>query len=336
MPGPDHKAPESIELRYGENSDQTPAQYCPGEDSDPLALHKFELLEGKMGYNNFCDLDRLLQTFTHLAAGFLKKRGVVPTIVLIAKHGNCCGAAYGTPEGSADTCMRAGLGDTIAAFGGFAFTNHPLSEMDAVKLLEHIQGQKLDGVVAPWFGAGARERFHRKGDACKLLTNPSLRGSGFLDTSPRFRHVRGGRLEQPNYTHVLDFATDVTCYGPARKELEDDILLAWGVGATSNSNTITLAKKGNLLANAVGQQDRVGAVALALWRAGRAFHETEGAVAYSDGFFPFPDAVELLIDAGVKAILAPKGSINDKKTIELCEQKDVTLYLTPYRGFFNH
>ena len=138
-----------------------------------------------------------------------------------------------------------------------------------------------------------------------------------------------------------------------------DIILAWGVGSTSNSNTITLVKESRLYGNGVGQQDRVGAAKLAIFRAddaamfaknsdvgrpdsGRPTSELadlENAVAYSDSFFPFPDAPEVLINRGVKTIFSTSGSVNDEKIIELCKNRGVNLILLPdseARGFYQH
>ena len=132
--------------------------------------------------------------------------------------------------------------------------------------------------------------------------------------------------------------------------LKRDVVLAWAVGCTSNSNTITIVKEGKLYGNGVGQQDRVGAAQLAIFRADEAAAfaqgetlrkeaDLENAVAYSDSFFPFPDAVEVLINRGIKTIFSTSGSVNDDKTIELCKQKDVNLILLPdaeARGFYQH
>lgn len=117
------------------------------------------------------------------------------------------------------------------------------------------------------------------------------------------------------------------------------MLLAWAIGATSNSNTIALVKDGMLVGNGVGQQDRVGAAKLALMRAERSKHEVKGAVAYSDSFFPFPDGPETLIDGGVATILTTSGSLKDPATIELAASRGVPLYMIPDRlgrGFFGH
>ena len=158
------------------------------------------------------------------------------------------------------------------------------------------------------------------------MVNPSIEKAGLnsLDTTSRFRYVRGGFLTQPNYTFVPEIENE-------------DVLLAWAVGCTSNSNTITLVKDGQLLGNGVGQQDRVGAANLAILRAGD--KDLTGATAYSDSFFPFPDAPEVLINRGIKTIFSTSGSVNDEKVVELCQAKGVNLIMLPdseARGFYQH
>lgn len=244
-------------------------------------------------------------------------------------------------------------GDPLAIFGGLIMVNFPIGSKEAACLREwKITGKTkrlLDGVLAPAFTEEAKNILNRKGGKCRMLENAALSAPDVesLDHSPIFRYVRGGVLRQPNYTYVFNFndpelkCIDYHAYGipDKRQEEEKNLLLAWAVGSTSNSNTITLVKDGYMIANAVGQQDRVGGTALAIERARRSGHDIFGSVVYSDSFFPFPDGVELLIGAGVQAILASKGSVNDEKIRDVCRSKGVTLYLIPDkkgRGFFGH
>ncbi len=324
------------ECKYGENAWQTPAALFSSAMADPLALDKFTVIEGTApSYNNYCDIDRLLQTLTHVAAAFVKNGHEIPFIALGAKHGNCCGAAVAPSKKEALEKMMAG--DPLSIFGGLIMTNFALDEG-----VEVVSGKMLDGVIAPSFSSEAIEKLKRKGDKCRFIQNEALAhvGEDSLDSAPRFRYVRGGFLKQPNYTFVPDLkSADATKYGNISAEMERDLLLAVAIGMTSNSNTVTLAKNGKLLGNGVGQQDRVGGAALAIERAKRSKHDLSGAVAYSDSFFPFPDAPEVLINAGIKAIFSTSGSVRDKDTIELCQKRDVSLIMIPdklARGFFGH
>jgi phosphoribosylaminoimidazolecarboxamide formyltransferase/IMP cyclohydrolase len=203
---------------------------------------------------------------------------------------------------------------------------------------------RFDGVIAPGFEDGAIQILSRAKGKCRLIKNTALLdfGSAILDTAQRFRYVRGGFLPQPNYTFVLDFnSPEMKVFGKRDLAVEENLLIAWGIGCASNSNTITIVNDVMLIGNGVGQQDRVGAAELAIKRAIDAGHKEmlEGAVAYSDSFFPFPDAVQVLIDAGIRAIFSTSGSVNDQAIQELCMKNGVTLYQLPdsqARGFFGH
>jgi len=200
----------------------------------------------------------------------------------------------------------------------------------------------LDGIVASGFTAGAMEMLERKGDKCRLLVNPALEGmdKGSLDGARRFRYVRGGFLAQPNYTFVPELmSAAVERTGEASASQVNDMILAWAIGSTSNSNTVTIVRDGMLLGNGVGQQDRVGGCKLAVMRATDAGHDTTGSVAYSDSFFPFVDGPTELADAGVVAIVATSGSIRDPEVREFCQGRGIPLFLYPDsagRGFFGH
>jgi len=182
----------------------------------------------------------------------------------------------------------------------------------------------------------------RKGDKCRLIANPALANldRNSLDSAPRFRYVRGGFLQQPNYTFILDLKDpELVKHGQATLRQEEDMLLAKAICDTSNSNTITLVSNGMLIGNGVGQQARVYGAQLALTRAYRSTHHVPDASAASDSFFPDIDGVEALAEAHVKAIVSTSGSVKDKEVIKFCEEKGIVLYLTPDkkgRGFFGH
>lgn len=335
----------SLECKYGENGYQTPAALYSSGTGDVLALDKFDVVQGTApSYNNLCDLDRLLQTSTHIAAGFAVNRGEVPHIAVACKHGNACGGAAG--DDAAKVVMAALEGDLRAVFGGLVLLNFQVDEEIAEVLMTHKMdagGRRLlDGIVAPGFSAGAMEMLERKGDKCRLLANPPLENMNrdSLDGARRFRYVRGGFLAQPNYTFVPELMSGaVERIGEASDWQVNDMILAWAIGSTSNSNTVTIVRDGMLLGNGVGQQDRVGGCKLAVMRAKDAGHDTSGSVAYSDSFFPFVDGPTELADAGVEAIVATSGSIRDEEVKEFCKGKGITLFLYPDsagRGFFGH
>ena len=332
-------------MKYGENPWQGRALFIDLKCGDPLGLDRFSLVAGsKPSYTNITDIDRLLQVITHIAAAFDVNRGAVPCIAVAGKHGNACGAAVGNDRVSVMEKMISG--DTRAIFGGTVMTNFPIDEEVARTLSLHVMPGKnrrlLDLVIAPSLTDSAIKILERKDGRCKFFANAALAhlSKTSLDTETRFRYVRGGILRQENYTFVLDLndprveKSEVADIG-----IEEDLMFAWAIGSTSNSNTVTLAKDGMLLGNGVGQQDRVGACELAIARAKNGGHDIKGAAAYSDSFFPFTDGPEVLGDAGVRAILSSSGSVKDDAVRAKCREMEVILYLVPDvigRGFFGH
>jgi phosphoribosylaminoimidazolecarboxamide formyltransferase / IMP cyclohydrolase len=364
-------ARQITECKYGENAYQKPAGLFSSADksaryADPLSLDQFKIIAGTPpSYNNWADVDRMLQTMTHIAAGFdvnginLSRPAeggatspslgeVGNSIAVGVKHGNPCGAAVADEPTAALQKMLEG--DLRAIFGGLVMVNFPVDEKLAEILLTHKMesGRRLlDGIVAPAFSSAAIEMLKRKGDKCRFLTNPALASLSrdSLDAHRRFRYVRGGFLAQPNYTFVLNLNADKSAryipemIGKLPDQQKSDIILAWAVGSTSNSNTVTIVKNGQLLGNGVGQQDRVGCCQLAVKRAIDAGHQIKGAVAYSDSFFPFVDGVEVLEKAGICAIMATSGSVRDEEIKNFCEEKNIALCLvkdSEGRGFFGH
>jgi phosphoribosylaminoimidazolecarboxamide formyltransferase / IMP cyclohydrolase len=331
-------------LKYGENAAQTPAHLLAVRTDDPLAIDRFQLVAGTSpSYNNLAELDRHLQTITHIAAGWERNFHTVPNIALGTKHGNACGAAVG--DDPAEVIRQMVMGDPRAIFGGLVMVNFELTEELAGELLSFgvDSGRRLlDAVIAPSFAPEAIQMLSRKGDKCRFLANPALAelGTRSIDTTPVLRQVRGGYLRQPNYTWVAELnSPDVTRTGELTDQQQRDAILAWAICCTSNSNTVTLTYNGHLIGNGVGQQDRVGCCELAIKRATDAGHSVQGAVAASDSFFPFPDGPETLIKAGVKAIWATSGSVRDEESRQLCREHNVALWQVPDslgRGFFGH
>jgi len=327
-------------LKYGENAWQTPAHHYATDGRDPLALHNFKLVEGNPSHTTMTDLDRSLQTLSHIAVA-LEARGYKEKRIAVGcKHGNACGSSL-MHEDTNVAVSNMLLGNLQAIFGGAIILNFPVSGKEAHQLL-HFRSEKrrpIDVVAAPSFTDEAIEELHRKEGKCKLFENPALACST-LDMAQRFRYVRGGFLTQPNYMFVLDLSAPyVTKHGAATPDQELDMLLAWAIGSTSNSNKITLVKYCQLIGNGVSQQSRVEAAELALLKVKYSGDVPSGAVAYSDSFFPFPDGPKVLIEAGIRAILTTSGSVRDKETIELCQKSNVPLYMIPDevgRGFFGH
>jgi len=345
------------DVRYGENPQQKSAGLFKtfNADNDSLALYNFKQIAGEFGYVNFTDLDRMLQTITHIMAGYHKNHlwhnmGMneldLPCVALGVKHGNCCGATIASTPIQALADMLDG--NLLSIFGGAIITNFPITKELASMISYFHSGSVrriMDVVVAPSITEDAQTILNRKNAACKMAVNPalSLLGPNCLSKEPLMRKVRGGFLVQQNYDFVLDLnAASLKRYGddfaPAG-QTRIDMVLASAICATSNSNTITLVKNGKLIGNGVGQQDRKECCELAVKRADDADHSTKRAVACSDSFFPFPDGPKILIQAGVKTILSLSGSLKDNLTIDLCKKENVSLIMMPNaeaRMFFNH
>lgn len=354
---------KNVQTKYGENPQQAVAAFYADNriDVDPLGLDQFEHVQGiERSFINMTDIDRLLQTVTHVAAGFERNFNEVPAIAVGVKHGNACGAAVG--ETLVEAVEKMLEGDTRAIFGGVVMINGEIDEAVAEALLHHaMEGESsrlLDGVVGSSVTKAALEVLSRK--KLRVVVNPALANLTelSLDGSVRLRPVRGGLLAQPNYDFVQDLSADhMQIHGELTDQQKRDLILGWAIGSTSNSNTITLVKNGQLIGNGVGQQDRVGAGQLALSRTTIEMPELKESgdellltvhlkkekltdtCAYSDSFFPFPDGPELLAKAGVKAILTSSGSVMDEAVVETLTKAGVSIAMVPDktgRGFYQH
>ena len=340
---------------YGENAYQAPSSVYETNESN-LAPDKFKLLtETPLSYNNFCDRDKILQMITHISAGFELNFGRrAPYIAIAVKHGNACGVGLG--EKPIEALEKMIQGDVRAIHGGSVFTNFKIDEDEAETLLHYSMKAEsrrlLDTVTSPDFTNGATEILARKKGKCRVVVNNALANLSplDLDKTERIRFIRDGFLTQPNYSFVPNL-NEAVIEGDTEILKKDnilaDLILAWAIGCTSNSNTISIVRDGKLLGNGVGQQDRVGAAKLAISRADDAHGNLglagevslAGAVAYSDSFFPFPDGPKVLIDRGIKIIFTTSGSVNDKEVIEACKKQGATLVLFPdkiARGFAWH
>ncbi|GAC1500796.1 MAG: bifunctional phosphoribosylaminoimidazolecarboxamide formyltransferase/IMP cyclohydrolase [Candidatus Saccharimonadales bacterium] len=349
--------------KYGENPQQAEAGFYSDNrfNTDKLSIDKFNHVKGsEQSFINITDIDRLLQTVTHIAAAYDLNYKSVPAIAVGVKHGNACGAGIGD---DILTALKKMLnGDLRAIFGGVIMINRPIDDEVATLLMTYkmLAGKTrlLDGVVGSSVTKSALDILTR--NRLRLVVNPALNnlGKDSLNKAKLVRPVRGGLLEQPNYSFVLNLShPDIRTYGDFSDRQRRDILFAWAVGSTSNSNTITLVKAGQLIGNGVGQQDRVGAAQLALSRTTTEVPKLmekndtidmtvsldkaklNGSVAYSDSFFPFPDGPGLLARAGIRAIMSTSGSIGDESVIASLTKAHVSLMMIPDkigRGFYAH
>ena len=309
----------SATLRYGENPHQPAALYRSGHG--PAGLAGAEQLHGKeMSYNNYVDTDaarRAAYDFDEPA-------------VAIIKHANPCGVAVGGDVAQAHA--RAHACDPVSAFGGVIAANRPVS----VEMARQVAEVFTEVIVAPGYDEGAVEVLQGKKNIRILVCEAPERGT--VETRP----VSGGLLVQHRDAFQAegdDPAGWTLATGEAAsEEVLADLAFAWRACRSAKSNAILLAKDGASVGIGMGQVNRVDSCKLAVERANSLAEGTErarGAVAASDAFFPFEDGPQVLIDAGVTAIVQPGGSVRDELTIEACKAAGVTMYFTGTRHFFH-
>lgn len=306
-------------LRYGENPQQKGLFYGNYEKSDQLGLGKFKKIHGKeTSFNNYLDLDAGL--------ALISLSGGENACCVILKHTNPCGAAIaGTIE---EAFHKAWFeGDPLAAFGGVILMNRHVSGKLAEEMLKDKKFFEI--IAAPSFSKEAIEIFGQK-EKLQLLENKALENP-FLSKYNEIKTVRGGFLLQDIYTQILDEKKlkYITKKKPTAKQVED-LIFAWNVCQVSKSNCVAVVKNKVLLSSGVGQQDRKRCCELCLSKTNSSL---VGAVAATDGFFPFRDGPDILIKAGIKAIIQPGGSIRDQQTIDACNEAGIAMIFTGNRCF---
>ncbi|MGX1314005.1 phosphoribosylaminoimidazolecarboxamide formyltransferase/IMP cyclohydrolase [Streptomyces calvus] len=299
-------------LRYGENPHQPAALYVSGTGG----LAEAEQLHGKeMSYNNYTDTDAALRAaYDHDA----------PAVAII-KHANPCGIAVGADV--AEAHRKAHACDPLSAFGGVIAVNRPVSK----EMAEQVAEIFTEVIVAPDYEEGALEALTKKKNI-RVLRAPDA-PSAPVEVKP----IDGGALLQVTdrlQAEGDDPATWTLATGEALSEAElADLAFAWKACRAVKSNAILLAKDGASVGVGMGQVNRVDSAKLAVERAGA--ERAAGSFAASDAFFPFPDGLEILTAAGVKAVVQPGGSVRDEQVVEAAKKAGVTMYFTGTRHFFH-
>ncbi len=316
-------------LRYGENPHQ--AGWVFGQDTkDPLAAQNFKQLQGKaLSFNNYLDISS--------AVDIISETGREKPACVIIKHGSPAGAAVADLIEKAYENAWYG-GDSIAAFGGIVVVNRIVDEKLALKMLVGKEEKKFfEILLAPDVAKEALEVFKQRKNLIILvnaaLKKPKVR-KGF-----DYKYVRGGTLEQEfdsKRITVKDLEV-ASKKKPSKKQIED-LIFAWKMAKVSKSNAISIVKDQILISSGVGQQDRKESCRIAVFKAtdsdrGKNKQTPVGAVSSSDASFPFPDGPEILIKAGIIAIIQPGGSIRDQGTIDLCNKYNVAMVFTGIRAF---
>jgi phosphoribosylaminoimidazolecarboxamide formyltransferase/IMP cyclohydrolase len=300
-------------LRYGENPHQEAAFYR-FSDAKEHTLAMAEQLQGKgLSYNNILDTD----------GAWSAVREFDEPACVIVKHTNPCGTAV--DEDLTEAYKRAHEGDPVSAFGGVMAFNRPVPGSLVQAVFDN--GQFVEVMIAPGYEPEALELLATK-ENLRVLRTGGVREAGHGYES---RAVEGGMLiqtadkvaEDPGEFRV------VTEREPTPEEMEQ-LLFAWKVAKSVKSNSILLAKDSMTVGVGAGQMSRVDAARMAVEKSeGRA----EGAVAASDAFMPFPDALEVCAEAGVTAVIQPGGSKRDDECIALANEKGVAMVFTGHRHF---
>ncbi|HCM95278.1 bifunctional phosphoribosylaminoimidazolecarboxamide formyltransferase/IMP cyclohydrolase [Glutamicibacter arilaitensis] len=331
-------------LRYGENPHQQAALYV--DEAAPAGIAQADQLHGKpMSYNNYVDADAALR-----AAFDFEKPAVA-----VVKHANPCGVAVASDDAAdpiADAHRKAHATDPVSAFGGVIAANRTVTK----EMAETVKDIFTEVVIAPDFEDEAVQILSAKKNI-RLLALPE----GYGRNKNEFRQVTGGMLVQvgdkidaqgdnpANWTLAAGEAADAATLA--------DLQFAWSAVRAAKSNAILLAKDGAAVGIGMGQVNRIDSCKLAVERANTlgvkvesgadaaggaenadsaaSEQRAQGAVASSDAFFPFADGLQILIDAGVKAVVQPGGSVRDEEVIAAANEAGITMYFTGARHFFH-
>jgi phosphoribosylaminoimidazolecarboxamide formyltransferase/IMP cyclohydrolase len=329
------------ELHYGENPHQRAALYELGS-GDGWSVVGAKLLqeEGEPSFNNFADANAGLELCAELTRA---KRGMAACVMI--KHTNACGV--GIADTQIEAFRRSYLGDPNAAMGGILACNFVVKAEFARTVMKTYDcwgkdagagGFFLEVWIAEDFDDDAIKEIRRTKKWGKRV---QLLGAGdmsveLLSDELEFRALFGGVLAQTRDLVGLneDQWKVVTKRAPSESEISD-LRLAWLIAKHTKSNAISICKDGMLIGNGAGQMSRVMSCRIATWLAKENGHADKlpGSVAASDAFFPFPDGPNLLMDAGVTAIIQPGGSKRDEETIAACDARNVAMIFTGTRHF---
>ncbi len=296
-------------LRYGENSHQRASLYVR---ADGRGIAQATQLHGKeMSYNNYVDADAAVRTAYDFEG---------PAVAII-KHAQPCGIAVAADIAAAH--RRAHDCDPVSAFGGVIAANRTVT----VAMADTVKDIFTEVVIAPDFEPAALELLMGKKNL-RLLKLPD----GYRREDREFKQISGGLLvQQPDVFD--DFTSEgwTLVAGPeADTATRADLEFAWRAVRAVKSNAILLAHDRASVGVGMGQVNRVDSCRLAVSRAG---DRAAGSVAASDAFFPFADGAQILLDARVKAIVQPGGSIRDDEVVEAAQAAGVTMYFTGERHF---
>ncbi|GGD20152.1 bifunctional phosphoribosylaminoimidazolecarboxamide formyltransferase/IMP cyclohydrolase [Flavobacterium orientale] len=295
-------------LRYGENPHQK-GYFFGAFDQMFTKVHGKEL-----SYNNLLDVDAAVNLI-------LEFKNNNPTFAIL-KHNNACGLA--TRSTMKDAYLAALAGDPTSAFGGVLIANGTIDKATATEINQLF----CEVVIAPSFDAEAISILQEKKNRIILVLNEVELPQKQVRTC-----LNGLLIQERNaITDTKEGLKTVTTLEPTNQEIED-LLFASKICKNTKSNTIVLAKNGQLIAAGTGQTSRVDALKQAIEKANSFNFDLKGAVMASDAFFPFPDCVEIAHHAGITAVIQPGGSIKDELSITYCNENNLKMVFTGTRHF---
>ncbi|MDU0810690.1 MAG: bifunctional phosphoribosylaminoimidazolecarboxamide formyltransferase/IMP cyclohydrolase [Burkholderia sp.] len=305
------------DLRYGENPHQNAAFYrdimTPSSVTSGM-ISNYKQLQGKeLSYNNIVDSD---------AAWECVKTFNMPACVII-KHENPCGVAIG--KDLADAYVKALQTDQISAFGSVIAFNDEINEVTAQVLFE----QFIEVLIAPSFSSTAKHILSEKKKMRLLEIKPGL-GSNKFD----LKRVGGGLIVQSCDSRNMkpkDIQI-VTKRHPTQKEM-NDLLFAWRVAKYVKSNAIVFCRNGMTLGIGAGQMSRLDSARIASIKAKNSGLTLKGSAVASDAFFPFRDALDVVVEAGATCVIQPGGSVRDVEVIAAADEHNISAVLTGIRHF---
>jgi len=334
------------QLFNGENPYQVPANLYALDTKDPLSLASFINLGGAAPcFVNIADLDAIVHAMCIIAEAFRLNGGVIPFIVVAAKHGNACG--IGVDNSDPEKAIEKALyGNPRAIWGGEIICNFALNGALAKLLFESERRKELfnnpywmlDVIAAPDFDDTALQILGKKSSR-KLLKNSALRTPMLPKGSYQYRFTRGSFMRQPYPDYIPDFSKLSIPHGQADSAVVSSLIIAWAAAFSSNhgGNEVALANDNGLFAVG-GGPSTVDAARVAVERARENGHDLKGSVFAADAFFPFTDAPELLCRAGCSYGIVPSGGKNEETVSEFFRKNNVSVFYLPSRcrGFIRH
>jgi phosphoribosylaminoimidazolecarboxamide formyltransferase/IMP cyclohydrolase len=294
-----------LDLRYGENPHQSAGFFSDHMSAD------FDVVKGNLSYNNILDIDCCLGQLGEFEAN----------AAVVVKHVGPCGVSEAAAGPRALEAAHAC--DPLSAFGGVIGVNFPFT----MECADFVAKKFVECIVAPEFSEDALERLGKKKRTRLVTVRAEAKRNLML------RSAMGGLLVQHRDSVLLTRDLQFVSGDRPGDDVVDDLLFAWKVAKHVKSNAIVFAHSGRTLGIGAGQPSRVDAARIAIRKARDGGHDLRGSVMASDGFFPFPDSIELAAEAGVRAVVQPGGSIRDEEVTAKAAELGLVMALTSTRHF---